>query len=73
MICPACGKNNADEAALCTGCGYKFRFGHAFNDPARMTFIQPGSSGKAKTGRIVFFSLLLALLIAAVVVAILAR
>lgn len=43
MICPKCGTENPGDAAACSECGYKFRFGHAFDDPNKMTFL--GFSG----------------------------
>ncbi|MBN2415535.1 zinc ribbon domain-containing protein [bacterium] len=67
MICPSCGENNSDNAALCTYCGYKFRFGHAFNDPANMTFLKSGSAGKSRAGRIVFFLFLLVMVVTVIV------
>ena len=47
MICPKCGHENPDSAAMCTNCYYKFRFGHAHGDPAR-TFYFTASSRKKK-------------------------
>ena len=56
MLCPSCGMKNSDQAAQCTACGYKFRFGHAFNDPAQMKFINVSKSDpkKSKSLRIFF-------------------
>ncbi len=39
MICPKCRSENSDTAAECSVCLYKFRFGHAYNDPAHMMHI----------------------------------
>jgi uncharacterized membrane protein YvbJ len=47
MICPKCGQQNPDSAAMCTNCYYKFNFGHAHGDPGR-TFYFGSSSPKKK-------------------------
>jgi len=35
MVCPKCGHQNPDSAAICTNCYYKFNFGHAHGDPGK--------------------------------------
>ncbi len=40
MICPSCGTDNWANAAQCSNCHFKFRFGHAYNDPANMTIFR---------------------------------
>jgi len=52
MVCPACGTNNSDDSGLCAVCGYKFRLGHAYNDPKRMTFVNWLSKTKTSKSRI---------------------
>ena len=49
MICPSCGAQNPDDAPMCSECRYRFRFGHAFNDPAQP--VMPDFTGKGKSGR----------------------
>jgi hypothetical protein len=64
MLCPSCGSENPDDAAICAKCNYKFRFGHAYNDPGKGTFIN--LSGKSRVLRYSFFAfvvLVLALVI----------
>ena len=55
MLCPSCGTDNPDDAGECKKCGYKLRFGHAFNDPARMTFLNfsKTASKKTRTSRLI--------------------
>ena len=55
MICPKCGYANPDNAAQCAHCYYKFRFGHAYNDPAAASFPSLGSSKKMRLVRLIFF------------------
>ncbi len=38
MLCPSCGTDNPDESGMCSKCGFKFRFGYAFNDSKKMRF-----------------------------------
>lgn len=47
MICPKCGHENLDSAAMCTKCYYKFNFGHAHGDPGK-TFYFISSPAKKK-------------------------
>ena len=54
MICPRCGEINIDSAGQCSNCHHKFRFGHAFNDPANITypsFTQKSSKKSKKSKR----------------------
>lgn len=53
MICPKCGMENPDSAAMCTNCYYKFKFGHAHGDPKK-TFYFAASSPKKKWISIAF-------------------
>ncbi|RPH90805.1 MAG: zinc-ribbon domain-containing protein [Calditrichaeota bacterium] len=57
MICPSCGIDNADDSPQCSNCGYKFRFGYAFDDPKRVTFIN--WSGKHKMARTIFIGIII--------------
>ena len=59
MVCPKCGYNNPDNAAQCSNCYYKFRFGHAYNDPKYMTFISVGNAKNSKSVRYIFISIFL--------------
>jgi len=52
MVCPKCGQQNPDSAAICTNCYYKFKFGHAHGDPGKI-FYFPSSSSKKKWASIV--------------------
>ena len=47
MICPKCGHQNSDSAAMCKKCYYKFNFGHAHGDPGK-TFYFVSSPAKRK-------------------------
>ena len=49
MICPSCSTNNPDDSAACVNCGYKFRFGHAYNDPKGMQFLDLRKSSMKKS------------------------
>jgi hypothetical protein len=48
MLCPHCGANNGDDAPSCVQCGYKFRFGHAYNDPQKGTLIGGSKSDSTR-------------------------
>jgi hypothetical protein len=48
VICPNCGAQNPDDAPICSECRYRFRFGHAFNDPSQM--VMPDFTGSQKRG-----------------------
>lgn len=61
MLCPHCGKENEDDALLCAECGYRFQFGHAYNDPAKMSLLEIPKSTR-KPARIFAFALLSVLL-----------
>jgi uncharacterized membrane protein YvbJ len=66
MVCPSCGTNNLDDAKQCSYCGYKFRFGYAYNDPEKMTFANWTSktnSKKTKIARYLVASLFLIILV----------
>jgi predicted amidophosphoribosyltransferase len=59
MICPGCGADNPDESGMCSACGYKFRFGYAFDDPKKMRFLDFSrfKIGKQKAAGIFLVSL----------------
>jgi uncharacterized membrane protein YvbJ len=61
MLCPSCGTDNPDDSPQCSNCGYKFRFGYAYNDPGRMTFINlfKSNTKKSKVIRYLFISIVL--------------
>lgn len=65
MICPGCGTDNPEEALQCFRCGHKFQFGHAYNDPANMTFVNFSRRPKGIRILIGFFLLVMLLAIAA--------
>ncbi len=67
MICPKCGYDNPDNAGQCSNCYYKFKFGHAYNDPQNMTLISLSNSKKSKIVRFIFFSILILVFILIVV------
>jgi len=46
MICPKCGHQNPDSAAMCTKCYYKFNFGHAHGDPAKIFYFASSQAKK---------------------------
>jgi len=48
MVCPSCGIQHSDEPGQCSNCGYKFRWGYAFNDPKKMTFIDTFDGAKPR-------------------------
>lgn len=69
MICPKCGHENPDSAALCANCFYKFNFGHAHGDPAK-TFYFASSAPKKKwitIASIVLFMIFIAIFILAII------
>jgi uncharacterized membrane protein YvbJ len=61
MICPSCGTDNPEDAGQCSDCGYKFRFGHAFNDPRNMMFprFRRFATGRSKMIGVAVASILL--------------
>ena len=61
MICPGCGKDNQEGIGQCVHCGYKFQFGHAFDDPSKMTFLN--FTKKPILIRYVFASIFLIILV----------
>jgi uncharacterized membrane protein YvbJ len=65
MLCPSCGMNNSDDSPQCSNCGYKFRFGYAYNDPKRMTFINllKSNTKKSKIRGYLFISIALIILV----------
>lgn len=65
MICPSCGTHNPEDSGHCSHCGYKFRFGHAYNDPRYMriiNFLKPNSKISKGIGYL-FVSLLVIIFI----------
>jgi uncharacterized membrane protein YvbJ len=69
MICPSCGAENPDDAGQCSSCQYRFRFGHAYNDPARMSLLRWPRATDSTALKIAKYAVLL-LLVAIVVVVI---
>jgi uncharacterized membrane protein YvbJ len=65
MICPSCGAQNPDDAALCGACQYRFRFGHAFNDPAHPKMPELRRSAKSKKSRVTRYLILTIIVVAA--------
>ena len=65
MLCPNCAAENPEDAGQCMKCGYKFRFGYAFNDPKRMTFLNLANNRgeKYKTAGYAFIILFLLIFI----------
>ena len=60
MLCPNGGVNNQDGSGQCTNCGYKFLFGSANNDPAKMAFFNWSSKAKkSKISRYIFLFIFL--------------
>jgi uncharacterized membrane protein YvbJ len=69
MVCPSCGINNPDDSKQCSGCGYKFSFGYAYNDPKKMMFfkwISKTNTTKTKIARY-FVALLLLIMFVLVI------
>jgi hypothetical protein len=64
MLCPSCGVENPDDAAMCAKCGYKFRFGHAYNDPGKSTFLN--LSGKPRALKYTFIAFIVIALACAI-------
>lgn len=69
MICPSCGADNDEGAAICRVCNYRFRFGHALGDPAKAFFPRmPTEGGRSLRWPIYLFLLLfLATIVIAIV------
>ncbi len=71
MICPKCGEENPETAGECSNCFYKFRFGHAYNDPAHLSFpieIKSSENKRTKIMKYIFLLFIALVILLAIIV-----